>query len=91
MPGSAKAQAVLGGTVKRLLIAYFIGNIPAKKYQNPFTCVKSYSKPKGGTFFETQCTSRYQIISLLLKRRVESRTIQLRKRRQHSRALIVIY
>jgi len=26
--------------VKRLLIAYFIGNISAKKYQNPFMCVK---------------------------------------------------
>jgi len=32
------------------LIAYFIGNISAKKYQNPFTCVKSYSKPKVGRF-----------------------------------------
>ena len=26
--------------LKRLLIAYFIGNISAKKYQNPFMCVK---------------------------------------------------
>jgi len=28
------------GIVKCLLIAYFIGNISAKKYQNPFTCIK---------------------------------------------------
>jgi len=40
LPGSAEAQVTCGGTVKRLLIAYFIGNISAKKYQNPFTCVK---------------------------------------------------
>jgi len=31
LPGSAEAQVIRGGTVKRLLIAYFIGNISAKK------------------------------------------------------------
>jgi len=40
LPGSAEAQVNWGGTVKRLLIAYFIRNICAKKYQNPFMCVK---------------------------------------------------
>ena len=30
-PGSAEAQVIWGGTIKRLLIAYFIGNISAKK------------------------------------------------------------
>jgi len=30
LPGSAEAQVILGGTVRRLLIAYFIGNICAK-------------------------------------------------------------
>ena len=40
LPGSAEAQIIRGGTVKRLLIAYFIGNISAKKYQNAFTYVK---------------------------------------------------
>jgi len=30
-PGSTEAQVIWGGTVKRLLIAYFIGNISAKK------------------------------------------------------------
>jgi len=39
MPGSAKAHVIFGGTVglKRLLIAYFVSNISAKKYQNAFT------------------------------------------------------
>jgi len=40
MQGSAEAQVTWGGTVKHLLIAYIIGNISAKKYQNPFTRVK---------------------------------------------------
>jgi len=37
LPGSAEAQVVWGGIVKCLLIAKFIGDISAKKYQNPFT------------------------------------------------------
>jgi len=37
------------------LIAYFIGNISAKKYQN--ACVSRLQQAKGGTFFETRCTS----------------------------------
>jgi len=37
LPGSAEAQVIWGGRVKRLLIAYIIGNISAKKYQNAFT------------------------------------------------------
>ena len=40
LPGYAEAQIIWGDTVKRLLIAYFIGNISAKKYENPFICVK---------------------------------------------------
>ena len=40
LPGSAAAQVIWGGIVKHLLIAYFIGNISAIKYQNPFMCVK---------------------------------------------------
>jgi len=40
LPDSAEAQFVWGGTVKRLLIVCFIGNISAKIYQNAFTCVK---------------------------------------------------
>jgi len=30
LPGSAEAQVIWGGTVKHLLIAYFIDNISAK-------------------------------------------------------------
>jgi len=37
LPGSAEVQVISGGIIKCLLIAYFIGNISAKKYQNPFT------------------------------------------------------
>jgi len=40
LTGSAEAQVIWGGIVKRLLIAYFIDNISAKKYQNPFMGVK---------------------------------------------------
>jgi len=40
LPDSAEAQVIGSGIAKCLLIAYFIGNISAKKYQNPFTCVK---------------------------------------------------
>jgi len=40
LPGSAEAHVIWGGIVKRLLIAYFIDNIFAKKYHNPFMCVK---------------------------------------------------
>ena len=46
--GSAEAQVILGGIVKRLLIAYFSGNVSAKKI-NPFTC-QSYSQPKVARF-----------------------------------------
>jgi len=55
LPGSAKAQVIWGGTVKRLLIAYFIGNISAKKCQNPFMLISKLQQTKGGTFFQTRC------------------------------------
>jgi len=32
-------HVISGGIVKRLLIAYFIGNMSAKRYQNPFMCI----------------------------------------------------
>jgi len=40
--------------VKCLLIAYFVCNISAKKYQSVHLC-QSCSKPKVGRFFGTQC------------------------------------
>jgi len=50
--GSAEAQVISGGIVKRLLIGYFIGNISAKKISKSIHVHQSYSKPNlGGTFF----------------------------------------
>ena len=57
LPGSAEAQVIWGGTVKRLLIAYFIRNNSAKKTSKCIHVCQSHSKPKVGRFFETQCTS----------------------------------
>jgi len=56
LPGSAEAQVIWGGIVKRLLIAYFISNISAKKYQNPFMCVKVIASQRWDVF-ETRCSS----------------------------------
>jgi len=50
LTGSAEAQVTSGGTVKRLLIAYFIGNISAKKYQNAFMCVKVIASQRWNVF-----------------------------------------
>jgi len=50
LPGGAEAQVIWGGRVKHVLIAYFISNISAKKYKNPFTCVKVKVKQKVGRF-----------------------------------------
>ena len=49
-PGSAEAQVTWGGIVKRLLIVYFIRNISAKKYQNPFMCVKVIASQRWDVF-----------------------------------------
>jgi len=40
-------------SVKRLLITYFIGNISAKKYQNPFMCVKVRASQRWDVFWDT--------------------------------------
>ena len=53
LPGSAEEQVTWGGIVKCLLIAYFIGNISAKKYQNPFTCVKVIVGQQWDVFWDT--------------------------------------
>jgi len=50
LPRSAEAQVTCGGIVKHLLIAYFIGNISAKKYQNPFMCVKVIASQRWDVF-----------------------------------------
>jgi len=53
LPGSAEAQVIWGSTVKRLLIAYVIGNICAKKYQNPLMCVKVTASQWCDAFWDT--------------------------------------
>jgi len=53
LPGSAEAQVIWGGIVKRLFIAYCIGNIFAKKYQNAFTCVKVIVNQRWDVFWNT--------------------------------------
>jgi len=50
LPGSAEAQVNGCGTVKCLLIVRFIGNISAKKYQNPFTCGKVIASQRWDVF-----------------------------------------
>jgi len=55
-PGSAEGQVIWGGILKRLLIPYFIGNIFAKKYQNPLMCVIVIASQRWDAFFETWCT-----------------------------------
>jgi len=53
LPGSAEAHVIWGGTVKCFLIAYFMGNISAKKYQNVFTDLKVIAKQRWDVFWDT--------------------------------------
>jgi len=57
LPGSAEAQVIWGG--RRLLIAYFIGNISAKKISKSIHVHQSYSKSKVGRFLRhgVECMS----------------------------------
>jgi len=62
------AHVIWGGIVKRLLIAYFIGNISAKKYQNPFMCVKVTASQRWDVFLRhgvhgRQCNKLYRLTS----------------------------
>ena len=50
LPGSAEVQVIWDGTIKRLLIAYFIGNISAKKISKCIHVCQSYSKSMVGRF-----------------------------------------
>jgi len=50
LPGSAEAHVIWRGTVKRLLIAYFIGNISAKNISKCVHVCQSYSKSNAGRF-----------------------------------------
>ena len=62
LPGSAEAQVTWGGTVKLLLIAYFISYISAKKYQNPFMCVKVIASQRWDVFWDTVYIYQYHVI-----------------------------
>ena len=53
LPGSAEAQVIWGGILKHILIAYFIGNISAKKCQNLFMCVKVIASHRWDVFWDT--------------------------------------
>jgi len=55
LPDSAEARVIRCAILKCLLIAYFIGNICAKKYQNPFTYVKVIASQRWD-LFETWCS-----------------------------------
>jgi len=50
LPGNAETQVIWGGILKHLLIAYYIGNISAKKYQNPFMYVKVIASHRWDAF-----------------------------------------
>jgi len=53
LPVSAEARVIWDDTVKRLFIAYFIGNISAKKYKNVFTCVKVIANQRWDVLWDT--------------------------------------
>jgi len=55
LPGSAEAQVIWGGIVKRRLIAYFISNISAKKNIKIRSHVSKLWQGKGGTFLQRRC------------------------------------
>jgi len=65
LPGSAEAQVISSGKVKRLTIAYFIGNISANKISKSVHVCQSYSKPKVGRFLRhgVGCSLSYHIAS----------------------------
>ena len=63
--GSAEAQVIWGGIVKHLLIAYFIGNISDKKYQNVFMYVKVVANQRWNVFFRHSvhtCLSTMKVV-----------------------------
>jgi len=50
LPGSAEAQVICGGVIKRLLIAYFISSISAKKISKSFACVRVIASQRWDVF-----------------------------------------
>ena len=79
LSGSAEAQVTWGGIVKHLLIAYFIGNLCAKKYQNPFMCVKVIASQRWDVFWDMVYSwtnhgnlSKYTILMAIFKVNLET-------------------
>jgi len=58
LPGSAEPHVIWGGIVKCFMIAYFMGNISAKKYRTVFMYVKVIAKQRWDVF-ETQCRIKF--------------------------------
>jgi len=69
LTGSAEAQVISGGIVKYLLIAYFIGNICAKKISKSIHVRQSYSKPKVGRFLRHGVQSLTRIGNVIMVQR----------------------
>ena len=54
--GSAEVLVRCGGKLQHLLIAYFLGNMCAKHYENPTVLSRVTAKNVGDVFFETHCS-----------------------------------
>jgi len=55
--GGAEALVRCGGKLQHLLIAYFLGNMCAKHYENPTMLSRVIAINVGDVFFETHCSS----------------------------------
>jgi len=67
--GSAEALVGCGGKLQHLLIAYFLGIMYAKHYENPTMLSRVTDKNIGDVFFETHCrlrTGRLPLLSINL-------------------------
>jgi len=53
--GGAEALVRCGGKLDHLLIAFFLGNMCAKYYENPTMLSRVIAKNVGDVFFETHC------------------------------------
>jgi len=69
LPASAETQVIWGGVVMRLLIAYFIGSISGKIYQNPFRCIKVIASQRWDVFWDTVYNGRKMVVVTFRVRR----------------------
>jgi len=66
LPGSAEAHVIWGGTVKLVLIAYFIRNISAKKISKCIHVCQSYSNSKVGRFLRHSVVHFFWLVNVCL-------------------------